>query len=223
MYAFYQACSKAGPQACAIYEKSPQAIKARVDQLLERLKVQPIATSIGSGPLDYGLVDFGLLQGTLFTFLYGPYADASTIASALAALETGNAGPFWHLLEATGSVAECSAGNDKERVQLDVETYTSIICTDGEPVRDSVEELQAWYEGNARKSSFAGTLANRVRCACVHFLMNEMTIFLHEHPGVGRSSPSNASQVAWVETLASRCYSSATNSIRSPRYQMQSR
>lgn len=167
MYAFYQACSKAGLEACAIYDKSPQAIKSRVDRLLERLKIEPIATSVGSnpGPLDYGFVDYGLLKGALFTYLYNPYGNASTIASVLAALEQGDANPMWQVLEATGDVAECSAGNDKRRPQLDVETMNAIMCTDGNPVNDTLQQLQSWYEGNARKSSFAGALTTRVRCA----------------------------------------------------------
>jgi hypothetical protein len=167
MYVFYQACFKAGPQACAIHDKSPDAIKARVDRTLERLKVQPLAASIGAslGPLDYGVVDYGLVKNALFTYLYRPYDNAPTIASILAALEQGNANPLWQLLEAEQAVTECSAGNDAGRAQLVAEPQNAIQCSDGAPVNDTLEQLQEWFEANERKSSFAGSLPIRVQCA----------------------------------------------------------
>jgi hypothetical protein len=167
MYVFYQACFKAGPQACAIYDKSPDAIKSRVDRILERLKVQPLAASVGSspGPFDYGVVDFGLVKGTLFNYLYQPYANAPMIATILAALEQGDANPIWQLLKATQEVTQCSAGSDSERAQLGVEPLFAIRCSDGAPVNDSLEQLQEWFEGNEKYSSFAGSFPARVQCA----------------------------------------------------------
>jgi hypothetical protein len=64
----------AGPLQCAVYEKTPQAIKARVDAIWRKLKVQPIPTVIGTGPQDYGLVDYGLARNTIFDLLYSPFA-----------------------------------------------------------------------------------------------------------------------------------------------------
>jgi hypothetical protein len=167
MYVFYQACFKAGPQACGIYDKSPDAIKARVDRILERLKTQPLTALIGTspGPLDYGVVDFGLVKNALFTYLYRPYDNAPTIASVLASLEKGNANTAWQLLQSDQVISECSAGNDAGRAQLVAEPQNAIQCSDGAPVNDTLDQLQAWFEGNLKKSSFAGSLPIRVQCA----------------------------------------------------------
>jgi hypothetical protein len=169
MYAYYEACFQAGPQACAIYDKSPQAIQARVDRILERLKVQPIAASIGSSPgsLDYGIVDFSLVKHLLFVYLYHPYGGASTVATALAALEQGDANPLWQLpvFEAEKDLFKCSMANETSVEQLVIEPQFAIACSDGTPVNDTFDQLEAWYENYARESSFAGGLAVRVECA----------------------------------------------------------
>jgi pimeloyl-ACP methyl ester carboxylesterase len=167
MYVFYQACFKAGPMACAIHDKSPDAIKTRVDRTLERLKVQPLAASAGDspGPLDYGVVDYGLVKNALLGYLYRPYDNAPAIASILAALEQGDANPMWQLFKATQEVTQCSAGHDAERAQLGLEPLNAIRCSDGAPVNDTLEQLQEWFEGNEKKSSFAGSFPVRVQCA----------------------------------------------------------
>jgi hypothetical protein len=167
MYAYYEACFEAGPRACAIYDKSPQAIKARVDRILERLKVQPIAASVSSSPgsLDYGVVDFSLLKIALFDYLYMPYGLAPTVAAVLAALEQGDAGPLWQVLEAKADVIECTAANNTVLEQLGVEPQLAVECSDGTPVHDTLEQLEAWYQYNAHKSSFAGVSIARVQCS----------------------------------------------------------
>jgi hypothetical protein len=48
--------------------------------------------------------------------------------------------------------------------QLGIEPAVAIQCSDGVLVDDSLEELTAWYDYNANKSSFAGTLRTRVQC-----------------------------------------------------------
>jgi hypothetical protein len=138
-----------------------------VDRILEGLKVKPIAASVSSspGPLDHGIVDFGIVKNLLFRYLYIPYGNASTVAVVLAALEQGDATPLWEVLEATNMVAECSAGNDRAREQLIVESQNAIQCSDGAPVNDTLEKLQQWFDGIARKSSFAQVLPIRIQCA----------------------------------------------------------
>lgn len=169
MYAYYEACFQAGPQGCAIYDKSPQAIKARVDRILERLKVQPLTASVGSssGVLDYGIVDFSVLKNALFVYLYHPYGGASAVAAALAALEHGDANLLWQLpvLEEQKNLFKCPVANDTSVEQLVIEPQFAIACSDGTPVNDTYDQLEAGYEDNARKSSFAGGLPVRVECA----------------------------------------------------------
>jgi hypothetical protein len=51
---FYKSCAEAGPDECAIYEKTADAVKARVEKLFDTLKHQPIPVATGTGP-PYGL------------------------------------------------------------------------------------------------------------------------------------------------------------------------
>jgi hypothetical protein len=138
-----------------------------VDRIFERLKVQPIAASVGSSPgiLDYGVVDFSLVKDALFQYMYNPYGEAPIVAAVLAALEQGDAGPLWQVLEAKADVIKCTAANNTVLGQLGVEPQLAVECSDGTPVHDTFTELEKWYESNAQKSSFAGVLPTRVQCA----------------------------------------------------------
>jgi hypothetical protein len=66
---FYEKCAEAGPQDCSLYEKTPGAIKARVEKIFVGLKSKPLPVVIGNGPQDYGIVDYGMVQNAIANFL----------------------------------------------------------------------------------------------------------------------------------------------------------
>jgi hypothetical protein len=138
--------------------------------LFASLKIQPIVVPVTSnatdGPLDYGLLDYGVAHRSFGSYLYSPFTNASAMAAALAAAEQGDGRPFWELGLDSEEGEECSSGPGTQNT---FETATAIACTDGDPVSDSLEELNAWYQRLATTSSFADILDFHVRCAYVEF------------------------------------------------------
>lgn len=168
MFLFYESCHQAGPDVCPLYESTPEAIQARVDRLLDRLNTMPVAVTVSSnpGPLDHGIVDYFLVKTVLLIYLYNPYSGIGPrLATTLAALDSGNAVPFWTLLNDSNLVQECASGNDTTRAQSNAEGIDPIMCTDGVPVNDTLSQYQAWYDHNARTSSFASVWEMRIRCS----------------------------------------------------------
>jgi hypothetical protein len=153
-----------------LFAPDPAAIKSRVDALFAALKVRPIVVPVTSnatdGPLDYGLLDYGVAHRSFFNYLYNPFTNASAMATALAAAEQGDGRPFWELGLDSEPEEECNSGAGTQNI---FETTTAIACTDGDPVSDSLEELNAWYEQLAATSSFADVLDIHVRCAYAKF------------------------------------------------------
>ena len=91
---------------------------------------------------------------------------AYNIASIFAELEKGNGLPFWDLVKNALAEFKCQCSGPQGKV-IGLEPLLSIACGDGEPVKDSVEELEAHYEKLAKDSSFADTFTIRARCVCV--------------------------------------------------------
>jgi hypothetical protein len=162
---------KAGPLECALYEKTPDAVKARVDKIFASLLVQPIPTVIGTGPSDYGLVDYGMVRRTVDDFLYSPFAFGGQNTSLLlASLEKGDGTLFYQTRIDGRNFLQCSCD---ETVAQDSGGFgmlgtAAIGCSDSDPVNDTVAELQAWYEANKKDSSFADVWPYRIICACVY-------------------------------------------------------
>jgi hypothetical protein len=107
-------------------------------------------------------------------FAYSPFTGAlngSSLATALAALERGDGAPLWAARDdpqQTNTCAGPDAGAEQQaQFAFGGEATLAIGCSDGAPVLDSLDELQEWYEGNAKLSSFADVWPYRVLCAYV--------------------------------------------------------
>jgi hypothetical protein len=164
----YEKCVVAGPLQCALYEKTPAAIKARVDKIFNSLLTQPISTVIGTGPQDYGLVDYTMARKTMFDLLYDPFSlGGSATFALLAGLEKGD-GSLWYKTPIdSNSFLQCSCDETMPQSQGGFGALggLAIGCGDSDPINDTVSDLQVWYEANAKESAFAGVWPWRVLCA----------------------------------------------------------
>jgi hypothetical protein len=152
MQAFFEGCADAGPEGCAFYAPSAANVSARLDSLLESIREQPIP--VFAKP-NYGIVDYSLLRASIFTALYQPYRLFAPLARALADLEAGDA---VHIAEYLG----------QPQYTNQPDAGSAIICTDGDPVRDSTQEFASYYRNLSKLSSFAevwGTI--RLGCSYV--------------------------------------------------------
>jgi hypothetical protein len=162
---FYEQCVIAGPLECAVYEKTPSAVKDRVDKIFNTLLHQPIPTVIGTGPLDYGLVDYRIALREVFGFLYHPFAfSGRDVSLLLASLEKGDGSLVLQTQVNEQALLQCSCGEDNTANIGDIGTIGSaaIAFSDAGAINDTVPELQAWYEANRRESMFADIWPHRV-------------------------------------------------------------
>jgi hypothetical protein len=166
----YEKCVIAGPIQCALYEKTPAAIKARVDKIFNSLLTHPISTVIGTGPQDYSLVDYTMVRKTVFSLLYEPFTlGGPATFELLAGIERGNGSLWYRDAQVTGIFLQCSCDETVPQSQGGFGDLglLAIECGDRDPTNDTVSDLQAWYESNAKVSAFAGVWPWRVLCAWV--------------------------------------------------------
>jgi hypothetical protein len=175
---FYEACFEAGPDACALYETTVDAVESRVENIFAKLKARPIpvyapAATKSTSSVNYGLTDYAVARNIVFQFLYGPYGsrghNATAVANGLAAAEKGDGRPLWDLTKDSLTDFKCECGKDEPGTEPigGRETTLAIACSDGDVVDDGVEELQAHYEEMAKQSSFAELWNIRIQCAYV--------------------------------------------------------
>jgi hypothetical protein len=164
----YEKCVIAGPLQCALYEKTPATIKARVDKIFNSLLTHPISTVIGTGSQDYGLVDYGVVQNLIFRLLYAPFnLGGPAMFALLAGLEKGNGSLLYREAQTNGFSSQCSCDETVSQSTGGFNLLAGLVigCGDADPINDTVSDLQAWYEANAKDSVFAGVWPWRVLCA----------------------------------------------------------
>lgn len=173
---FTDACADAGPDDCALYESSPAKVAARVDNLFAKLKTQPIAVPLphnSTGAPSYGVVDYALVRGLVFGFLYKPMnngtTSAASLARILAAADKGDGLLAWNANKDAQPQLKCECPGAPALPAMGSATH-AIACSDGDPVDDSVEQLQELYEKMAKDSSFADMWGLRVSCSCALFM-----------------------------------------------------
>ncbi|KAJ7152452.1 Alpha/Beta hydrolase protein [Mycena filopes] len=163
MQMFYDACFKAGPDACAFYAPSAAQIASSLAALTASVKANPIAVLT---PESHGILDYVFLRNAVLDALFAPYDAFAALAQGLAALQSGNA----TLLYAQNEVPtfECDCSTPAPAFHLNnFEAYMTIACGDALYVNDTIPQLQQFYENGLKVStSFADLLlTTRVLCA----------------------------------------------------------
>ncbi|KAI0086450.1 TAP-like protein-domain-containing protein [Irpex rosettiformis] len=175
---FFEECVAAGPDLCGLYESNAQKVKARFNGIIENLKRRPLAVPASdrdSTSLDYGVIDYAIVKNIVFLFLYNPYVNllypgqsessaASRLSFHLSEVEKGNGLSLWNVIKSGLPHFECHCGSESpESPLLTPLTTLSIMCGDGEAIRDTIDELEDhMYEMN---STFADLWPWRVRCS----------------------------------------------------------
>jgi hypothetical protein len=169
---FYQKCAEAGPAECALHEKTTDAIKARVEKIFDKLKYNPIPVAIGNELEDYGIVDYGLVRGAVLGFLYEPFTlGGKNTSIMLASLEQGDGSRLYAAEIDDSQSLRCSCDGDPSQEEADPRGSIAIQCSDGDPVNDTLSDLQEWFKNNQKHSSFADIWIHRIFCACVFIFL----------------------------------------------------
>ena len=163
---FYEDCVKAGPDLCPIYEPTIQQIEQRVNSVLERLKVEPIAF-VNATTGTQGVVTYDVVKDVFFRVLYAPYELGPAFASSFFALESGNPEPIWSASTAASITQLLQGSCDAEvnKIIVDAFNTAAIGCGDAQPVNDSLEDLQVYYANLASQSAFADLWSARAVCS----------------------------------------------------------
>ncbi|KAF8166398.1 Alpha/Beta hydrolase protein [Pholiota molesta] len=145
---FFTECHKVGPDACAFYATSPEAISANLDKLYAQVLAQPVVAYSPDPTLAYGVVDPPTLKNAIYGALSAPYDLFSTLAQGLADLQRGNGSVLLQL-----SIPQAN------------EAFTAISCGDGKAVTDDARALEEYTQRISNISSFASIDAG-VRTLC---------------------------------------------------------
>ncbi|KAL0056489.1 hypothetical protein AAF712_016907, partial [Marasmius tenuissimus] len=94
---FFQSCKDAGPQSCAFYEDSTEAMNSKLQGIYARLNENPIPVCSN---LSYGVVDYGALHPVILLAWYSPFTLWHPLAAGLQALAEGDASVLWSVFDA---------------------------------------------------------------------------------------------------------------------------
>ncbi|PBP16265.1 alpha beta hydrolase fold family [Diplocarpon rosae] len=125
MNSFNVFCHQAGPDLCVFYASSPEAIEARLDALLMRIKTHPVIVPASpSSNLRPEIVSYSRLRRSISSSLYRPLVVFPNLASTLLALESGDGRPFIELTwQGSEELPLCDARLDNQ-VPTDPESPT---------------------------------------------------------------------------------------------------
>lgn len=135
---FFQSCSASSN--CPFHEPTPEAVRERYERVMDNLKRVPVTFQLGD---LYGVVDWDLARGVVFSSLYKPFVTFPLLAQALLDLEHGNAAPFYQLSGEDSSLFRCDAHSSPYEGPNAIwnEANLAIKCGDGDPVNDTLDEL----------------------------------------------------------------------------------
>ncbi|KAJ8092879.1 hypothetical protein PM082_023512 [Marasmius tenuissimus] len=158
---FFQSCKDAGPQSCAFYEDSVEAMNSKLQGIYARLNEDPIPVR---GSLSYGVVDYGALHTLMLDALYAPFATWRFLAIGLQKLTEGDASLIWAFRDA--SPFECDRDSSDHAFEHNGEALNAYFCNDGDAIPPEVEDARAHYQESVEFSLFGSFWASyRITCS----------------------------------------------------------
>ncbi|KAI8190027.1 hypothetical protein K4K54_012610 [Colletotrichum sp. SAR 10_86] len=157
LYAFYEFCYQAGPERCAFYATSSQAIEERFNKLLSDIKALPIVINADeeTGPDVPSVVTYSKVKILLSSVLYEPQYQFENFAKILAALERRDGRPYYeHYNPNKPSTAPLCAPRPvspfepfPEILDGTPDAFPVIMCADHPPVHNlTLEEVKRQSE-----------------------------------------------------------------------------
>lgn len=155
MEAFYEYCHAAGADLCSFYESSPGAIEAKLNKLLEALKVQPIivaASDAENGPAIPKLVSYSEVQRLISAMLYQPYFEWPVFADILTGLSKGDGRPYYNYYNPVAAPSAICGTKDVSpfdplpyQVYQTPDAYAFMVCSDKPSLYNSTLEEAVEY------------------------------------------------------------------------------
>lgn len=140
----YQACVDSGPSVCPIYESSVAEINARVNNLLEKLRIQPLYfynTTTGA----YGTLDYSAAKTSIFTVLYDTHHTGARLTHAISEAERGVWQPLYDVSSRSvqSEALQCNSTGAPLNLPAAIryESTLAVACGDAGPVGATLEEI----------------------------------------------------------------------------------
>ncbi|KAL0572295.1 hypothetical protein V5O48_009661 [Marasmius crinis-equi] len=158
---FFNSCKEAGPESCAFYEDSVEAMEAKLNDLYAAVIEAPVPFRTDK---NYGVVDYSFLHQSVLSVLYAP-SNYPRLAEGLQGLVERN-GTALVTLVADVFPFECDCEGNKYEFAPNGESLTTYICNDGEAVPPGLEEAKAHYQESVDFSPFGSIFASfRISCS----------------------------------------------------------
>lgn len=177
MQAFFDLCHRAGPDVCAFYAPSPDAIKTRLEVLFTSLRVHPVVVPADKelGPEIPDIVTYSRVRKVLSSTLYQPQRSFPRFAKTLLALENGDGRPFYEQTSGKEQFAAvCQAETIPPTTPLTgfdegtEDAFGAVMCSDSVPLPDTVDGFVQIVKDYEQMSYAAGATNANFPIACVN-------------------------------------------------------
>lgn len=176
MEGFYSMCHRAGPKTCALYEATAEKIKARLDTILDSLRVKPVIalSTTTEGQSLPELITYSKVRKFISATLYRPVQKFGPLADAMAALEKGDGLAYQTIVnpEANALPDTCNQDPTPPTTPLDAlfegtdDAFPAIMCSDAEPLTETVFEFEEYANTLQNISKVAGAVNVLFRISC---------------------------------------------------------
>lgn len=170
--AFYASCYEVGPLRCAFWADSPEGIRRRLDALLAKIRVSPVpvpSSEDGEETLPE-LVTYSKVKRMLSTALYQPLHRFHHIATVLAALDHGDAGPYqtYTSLDRPSRPPFCPISEPTSPpVPEDTpDAFPSILCSDAHPFTLTPQQFSSYASSLITLSPTSGAVHSTTYLSC---------------------------------------------------------
>lgn len=160
MDSFFTGCAQAGPYGCRFWAPTPEDIYQNLTKLYSDIRSHPIPVKSDT---KYGVFDYSLLRGVVFSALYSPYASFKFLAEGLADLATGKGNVIFDKL--TPLPYQCECDPSKGLFSSVIDAQTAILCNDGDDVPDDLKSSEDYFNAIIEGSSWSEIWA-RIRLGC---------------------------------------------------------
>ncbi|KZT66834.1 alpha/beta-hydrolase [Daedalea quercina L-15889] len=162
--AFFTFCHRAGPERCSLYEPSPQAIKSRVEGIINKVTNEPVPVPFAEhGPMIFTKK---LLYELTFIMTYKPIQSFPDLATMLLGAEQNNGTAISSIVNKYLPDYECSCSRAQPWLESN-EALMAIGCGDGDELTYDPGFYEMYLANMTAQSRFGGPFwaMYHVRCS----------------------------------------------------------
>ncbi|TFY68086.1 hypothetical protein EVJ58_g1231 [Rhodofomes roseus] len=162
--AFFTFCHQAGPEKCPLYEPSPEAIKSRVDAIINKVESTPVPVPFAEhGPMVFSKK---LLYELIFIMTYKPILFFPDLATMLIGAERNNGSAISAVVNKFLPDYECACERKQPWLESN-EALMAIGCGDGDELTFDPDYYDAYLANMTAQARFGGPFwaMYHVRCS----------------------------------------------------------